>query len=198
MTDDTPTTSDPTRSTGDRILTTAPTSQTAVSIRTTPDPPTTERRGVIWVTADRNPDDVLDVLRSQASGGLPPRIDVISIEDCLRAATTDDGMSATQIPMEPTTLTVHTIAPGGDVDILGKALVETVTSLDHSGLVPHLMIDNLAHILPHDDEERIFQFLHLITGTARAHGWSVHVTLDPDEVPTDLIELVTPLFDDVN
>lgn len=198
MTDETPTTRSPDEPPGQRRLSTTPTNRASLAPAVTGVDAADDRTAVIWVTSDRDPDSVLASLRDAATADLPPSVDIIAVDDCLRSTATDDGTTSTAIPHQRTELTVHTLPAAGDIDTLGQALVDTVTGLDHSGLVPSLVIDGLAGLLAEPDPERLFQFLHLVTGTARAHGWTVHVSLDPETVGSEVVDLVAPLFDDVH
>lgn len=155
--------------------------------------------GMVWVGGSGGPDDAVSQLRDADLTGMPDSLTVISLDDCERStAAQGSGSSGTTVPFEPSELTVHALAPAADLEDLGAALMESVQDLEALGYEIVIVLDDLGSILEETSLERVYQFLHILTGKSDAQGWTVRIGLDPSEVDDRTLPTLTPLFDSVD
>lgn len=90
---------------------------------------------------------------------------------------------------------------GGDLDDLLSATHREIEAVraDADGLDPaelRVCVDSLDALLATHDEERVFRFLHGLSGSVRDAGAMCHVHL-PTSVDAEPVETLEPLFDAV-
>jgi hypothetical protein len=155
--------------------------------------------GMVWVSGSGGPDDAISQLRDAELTGMPDSLTVISLDDCGRSATTQEsGSAGTTVPFEPSELTVHALAPEADLEDLGVAIMESVQDLETLGYEIVIVLDDLGTVLSDTSLERVYQFLHILTGKSDANGWTVRIGLDPSDVDDRTLTTLTPLFDSVD
>lgn len=154
--------------------------------------------GMVWVAGSGGPDEAVAELRDADLTGMPDSLTVISLDDSERsAATSQAGLSGTSVPFEPSDLTVHALAPETGLEDLGVAIMESVQDHEALGYEIVIVIDELGTILGDTSLERVYQFLHILTGKSDVEGWTLRVGLDPSEVDDRTLPTLTPLFDSV-
>lgn len=155
--------------------------------------------GMVWVGGSGGPDEAVSQLQEADLTGMPDNLTVISLDDCGRSTTAQQpGTAGTTVPFEPSELTVHALAPEADLEDLGVTIMESVQDLDALGYEVVIIFDDLGPILADTSLERVYQFLHILTGKSDAQGWTVRIGLDPSDVDDRTLPTLTPLFDSVS
>lgn len=159
----------------------------------------TDQTGLIWVTSESTPDEVVRELRDANLAGMPRSLDVISMGDCGRsAARSETAQSTTSVPFQPSDLTVHGLPEGTDLDELARSLMECTERLARTDTDVVIIFDDLSRILADRSLENVYQFLHILTGKAGIEGWTVQVGIALGSIEDRAVRTVEPLFDDAH
>lgn len=200
MTSDSDPTTPPDDSLGSRSLVTHGTDETVLDgvDRSAWTVGSVDPTGMVWVTGSGGPDEAVSQLQDADLSGMPDSLTVISLDDCGRSASTQEaGSAGTTVPFEPSDLTVHALAPEADLEDLGVAIMESVQDLETLGYEIVIVLDDLGTILSDTSLERVYQFLHILTGKSDAQGWTVRIGVDPSDVDDRTLPTLRPLFDSV-
>jgi len=134
------------------------------------------------ISYDRTPATVVDDWQRQVEE-LPAALAVVCPESLAGGS-------------EPLPDGVHTTGVAADdLTGLGIAVSRYLDRWEGTGGPTTACIDSLTSILEHADSERVFRFLHTVTGRFMAAGASGHVHLDPSAVDTQTITTLRTLFD---
>jgi hypothetical protein len=158
-----------------------------------------DRTGLVWVTTEGTPDEVVAQLRGADLAGMPRSVDVISMGDPGRsAATTEAGPSTTSVPFQPSDLTVHALPDGSELSELAKSIMQSIERLSRSDSDVVIVFDDLGRVVTDTSLDDVYQFLHILTGKAGLEGWTMRVGIDVDRVEEEAVRAMEPLFDDVH
>lgn len=159
----------------------------------------TDPTGLVWVTTDGTPDEVVAQLREADLAGMPHSVDVISMGDQGRsAASTEPVPSRTSVPFQPSDLTVHALPGGSNLDDLARSIMQCIERLSRTDTEVVIVFDDLGRVVADTSLDDVHQFLHILTGKAGIEGWTVRVGIDVDSVEERAVRTLEPLFDDVH
>jgi hypothetical protein len=135
-------------------------------------------RHVLQVSYERPPDAIVEDWLTHHDG-LPASLAVVG---------PDDGAATL-----PTDVHVTTVAPD---DLTGVGIA-VGRYLDRWDGTPVVCVDSLTTLLAHVDQDRLFRFMHTLTGRFVAAGAAAHVHLDPSTQDERTVATLATLFDTV-
>lgn len=139
----------------------------------TPVPP--EAETVLYVTFTNSADDRLSHWRSHATGP-PAGAGVVCIGELARSAgAIADGAEAGM----NTSVGVETVTDPSDLTGLGIAINQFIEQWSDDERKIVVCFDSLTTLLQYADLERVFRFLHVLTGRLRSAGALAHYHMDP-------------------
>lgn len=139
---------------------------------------------VLQIVYDRTPASVVDDWQ-RAVGDLPASMAIICPEaQSGGSAALPDGVYSTSVAAD-------------DLTGVGIAVSRYLDRWDGSRAPTTACLDSLTDVLERADTERVFRFLHTVTGRFMAAGVSAHVHLDPATHDDQTIATLRTLFDTV-
>lgn len=145
------------------------------------------RRPVVFVTVD----DAAGVIeRWAAAAGTTPPASSLVVE-------AGEGPGATDADAVPDGVTVTQVAGPGDLTSVGVAVTQNLDAWRESGRRPVCCVESLTTFLQYADLERVFRFLHVLTGKLRNVGADTHVHLDPAAHGEQTVHTLVSLCDAV-
>lgn len=139
----------------------------------TPIPP--EAETVLYVTFTNSADDRLSHWRAYANGP-PAGAGVVCVGELARSAgAIADGAEAGI----NTTVGIETVTDPADLTGIGIAINQFVEKWTDDDRKIVVCFDSLTTLLQYADLERIFRFLHVLTGRFRSTGALAHYHMDP-------------------
>lgn len=157
----------------------------------TPVPP--EAETVLYVTFTNSADDRLSHWRAHANGP-PAGAGVVCVGELARSAgAIADGAEAGI----NTTVGVETVTDPADLTGIGIAINRFVEKWDDGDRKVVVCFDSLTTLLQYADLERIFRFLHVLTGRFRSTGALAHYHMDPTAHDEGTKNTIKAVFDTV-
>lgn len=144
----------------------------------------------LLITAAQSPDERLNALRGY---GLETsdRTTVIAVGQQARSVSYDRSASE---PLAEQDITVESVANEGDLTRLGLLVNRHLAdSTDESSSV--LCFHTLSSLLDSVEIEKLFRFLHILSGRVDQAGATAHYHLDPETHPENVVETLKPIFD---
>jgi hypothetical protein len=139
---------------------------------------------VLQIAYDRTPATVVDHWQRDV-GDLPASMAIICPESLADgSAALPDGVYTTSVAAD-------------DLTGVGIAVSRYLDRWDGSRAPTTACLDSLTEVLERADTERVFRFLHTVTGRFMAAGVDTHVHLDPATQDEQTIATLRTLFDTV-
>lgn len=148
------------------------------------------RTNLLAVTMTQSADDRLDVWR-RARGELPTRIRIVEVGGSRRSAA-----GASQ-PIDSGGVSVANAGDPGDLTGLGIVLTETLSEWADGAHRMVFCFHSLTPLLQHADLNRVYRFLHVLTGHLSSSGVASHFHLDPAAHDNRTVNTLKTLFDAV-
>lgn len=137
---------------------------------------------VLGMTYERSPAEFVSDWRAH-NGELPASMALICPADA---------------PSEPLPDGVHeTRVAADDLTGVGIAVSRYLDRWADTGRPTTACLDSLGHVLDQAPTERVFRFLHTVTGRFVASGAAAHVHLDPTDRDEQTVGTLASLFDSV-
>lgn len=95
----------------------------------------------------------------------------------------------------PTHVEVGSVGSAGDLTALGVEITETLTEWDRRPLAIGFCFHSLTPLFQYADLDRVYRFLHVITGRLSAVGARAHFHLDPNAHDDRTVSTLQTLFD---
>ncbi len=92
---------------------------------------------------------------------------------------------------------VEALTDAGDLTGLGVALNQVLSEWDQAGSDLALCFDSLSILLQYAEFDRVFRFLHMLTGKLATVDATAHFHLDPAAHDESEIAQLTPIFDSI-
>ncbi|MFB6165389.1 MAG: hypothetical protein ABEJ31_09555 [Haloarculaceae archaeon] len=137
---------------------------------------------VLEIAYERRPAEIVDAWRRRHDA-LPAALAIVCPD-----ARHDDGT------VLPETVHVTTVAPA-DLTGVSIAVSRYLDRWDDAGVPTAACLDSLSALLQYADQDRVFRFLHTLTGRFAAAGATGHVHLDPATQDEQTIATLATLFD---
>lgn len=140
------------------------------------------------------PDDRLDIWRTYVSPNLPARSGFITAGDQTRSVAATDGGS-TASPSG--NLRIEAISSPADLTGLGMKMSDLLADLvdeDHQLVV---CFHSITTLLQYVDLQKVFRFLHVVTGRLKATNAVTHFHMDPSVHDERELNTITTLYDAV-
>lgn len=145
---------------------------------------TPQQQHVLTIAYNRRPTAVVEHWREH-NDDLPAEMAIICPES---QATPDDTLPEG----------VHeTHVAAGDLTGVSIAVSRYLDRWEDEGQPITACLDSLTALLQYTDTDRVFRFLHTITGRFMAVGANAHVHLDPGTQDDQTVATLTTLFDSV-
>lgn len=155
------------------------------------DPPGGEN--VLFVTFVQSPDERLLRWRSRRDAAAPARIGFVDAGDSTRSA----AVTSTGTGGPADTVSVRTVSNAGDLTHLGIQLSTYLSEWEDDPNRTVVCFHSLSTLLQYADLERIFRFLHAITGRIRSADAVAHYHMDPSAHDAKTLNTLTTLFDGI-
>lgn len=169
-----------------------------------PDGPTTEEIGVdlisdstpenthlLNITFDRKPDELVGEYRTR-HGQLPAKTGVIEV-----GGQTRSSAAAAPAGPGPTPITVDAVSDPTDLTGLSMAISAYLDAWENLEQAPVVCFHSLSAWLSQTDENRIFEFIHVIAGKLQAIGADAHFYMNPEVHDEGTINRFAALMDAV-
>lgn len=150
-----------------------------------------DRENVLSITFTQSADDRLDLWRSHVAD-LPAQAGIVSVDVLTRSASSS-APSPSQTAPQP--ITVETVSDPGDLTGLGIAISKFVSNWDGSPNRTVVCFHSLTPLLQYADLQRVFRFLHVLTGRLKSVDAVAHFHLDPHAHDEQTLDTLTQLFD---
>lgn len=155
-----------------------------------------ERENLLVVAVAESVDDRIDAWRRHAGDQLPRRTAVVSVGGSTRSATgADAGGGADGSVLPGTGVAVETVANPGDLTGIGIRLSERLGAWADDDARTVVCVHSLDALLQYADLQRLFRFLHVLTGRLRTIGAVAHFHLDPSAHDQQTLATLLQLFD---
>lgn len=146
---------------------------------------------VLWITFTQSAADRLTVWRSYLDE-LPAETGVVTVDLLTRSATSD---TASPTQAVPTPIAVESVSDAGDLTGLGLAISNFLSDWAEKSKQTVVCFHSLTPLLQYADLQRVFRFLHVLTGRLESAGAVAHFHLDPHAYDEQTIGTLAPLFD---
>lgn len=153
--------------------------------------PTPPEANVLYVTFTDTPDRRLEQWARHAGNERPARVGFVTVGESTRsatAATTIEGAGDGEI-------TVRTVSSPGNLTSIGIKASQYLAEWEATGNRTVICFDSLTTLLQYADVQRVFRFLHVITGRVRSTGSSAHYHVDPTAHDERTLSTLKTLFD---
>lgn len=107
------------------------------------------------------------------------------------------GVVGQRGPEPPGQYFVESLTDAADLTGLGMALNQCLSEWGETGTDLTLCFDSLTILLQYVEFERVFRFLHMLTGRLTDAGATAHFHLDPAAHEESEIAQLVPIFDSV-
>lgn len=152
-----------------------------------------DRANVLSVTLTQSADDRLQIWRSHAGRTLPAMAGIISTDEFTRSA----ARHAPQPEPLDDSIRIDTVSSPGDLAGLGIAIGEFLSEWDDNENQTLICFHSLTTLLQYADLQRVFRFLHVLTGRVNSDGAVAHFHLAPGAHDSQTILTLTQLMDAV-
>ncbi len=146
---------------------------------------------VLYVTFVQSADERLESWRRRHDDTQPNRLGVIDVGGSTRSATATSA--AAPDPTSP--VRIETIASPGNLTNLGIKISGFLQDWEPTDADPTICFHSLTTLLQYADLQRVFRFLHVLTGRVRAVGGTAHFHLDPGAHDPQVENTLMTLFD---
>lgn len=163
--------------------------EACIDLLTVTDPP---EEDVLSITVTQSVDDRLELWQSYV-GDLPSQAGIISVDEVTRSATVSTDTAGEQ-PL-PTPISIETVTDPGDLTGLGIAISKYLSNWAGSPNRTVVCFHSLTTLLQYADLERVFRFLHLLTGRLKSADAVAHFHLDPGAHDAQTVNTLSQLFD---
>jgi hypothetical protein len=129
----------------------------------------------------------------------PVRVGIISAGEFTRSAATATSSSPQTPPSQhsPESLRIETVSDPGDLTGIGIAISTFLSEWAENETQTVACFHSITPLLQYANLQRIFRFLHVLTGRFESMGVVAHFHLDPGAHDQQAISTLTPLFDAV-
>jgi len=148
------------------------------------------QENVLSVTFTQSATDRIDLWDAHVDER-PARAGIISVGEITRSASTDT--TSTQRLVGP--LTIETVSDPGDLTGLGIAVSTFLSEWGDDDNQTVACFHSLTPLLQHADLQRVFRFLHVLTGRLKTSDAVAHYHMDPNAHDQQTISTLRPLFD---
>ena len=149
---------------------------------------------VLFVSLVESPDERLAEWRSRAGNESPAKVGFVTVGDTTRSAASTATTGA-PTPGGPDEITVRTVSNTGNLTDIGIEVSRFLAEWDGDGNRTVVCFDSLTTLLQYVDLQRVFRFLHVVTGRVRATEGLAHYHLDPTAHDERTINTLKTLFD---
>lgn len=150
-----------------------------------------DRENVLSITFTQSADDRLSLWQSYVPD-LPAHAGIITVDVLTRSASTNDAPPAQNIP---TPIAVESVSDPGDLTGLGIAISEFLSNWEGAPNQTVVCFHSLTPLLQYADLQRVFRFLHVLTGRLESAGAVAHFHLDPHAHDEQTLGTLSQLFD---
>lgn len=145
----------------------------------------------LFVAIEATPDDRLAAWRSSTHTDPPGTVGFVSAGDTTRSA----ASASTEGPRAGPA--VRTVSDPADLADLGITVDALLAEWDGDGNRTTVCLHSITALLRHAALDRVFRFVHLLSGRVRATDGFAHYHLDPSEHDQETVDTLVPLFDAV-
>jgi hypothetical protein len=144
------------------------------------DRPTDQR--VLSIAYNRRPSTLVEAWEAE-HGALPAEMAIV----CPESQAEPDADRPADV--------YETHVAAGDLTGVSIAVSRYVDRWEGDDRAVHACLDSLTAMLQYTDADRVFRFLHTVTGRCMATGATLHVHLDPDTQDDQTVATLATLFD---
>jgi hypothetical protein len=145
---------------------------------------------VLSVTFTQSATDRIDLWDAHVDER-PARAGIISVGEITRSASAD--ITSTQRPVGP--LTIETVSDPDDLTDLGITVNTFLSEWGDDDNQTVACFHSLTPLLQDADLQRVFRFLHVLTGRLETSDAVAHYHMDPSAHDQQTISTLRPLFD---
>lgn len=150
-----------------------------------------DRENVLSITFTQSADDRLDLWRSYVAD-LPAQAGIVTVDVMTRSASSNDAATSQTIPQP---IAIETVSDPGDLTGLGIAISEILSNWGGSPNQTVVCFHSLTPLLQYADLQRVFRFLHVLTGRLNSVDAVAHFHLDPHAHDEQTLNTLSQLFD---
>ena len=122
----------------------------------------------------------------------PAQTGIISIGEMMRSTTAD---TSTTIQQSAGPLVIETVSDPSDLTDLGMTISSFLSEWDTNDNQTVACFHSITSLLQYADVQRVFRFLHVLTGKFDSSEVVAHYHMDPSAHDQQTISTLTPLFD---
>ncbi|WP_458210534.1 DUF7504 family protein [Haladaptatus sp. NG-SE-30] len=153
---------------------------------------------VLLVTTKKSPNKQLFRWKNSIDAS-PNQVGIISLGGHVRSVSSTSNENSSSLSASPPT--IETVAPD-DLTGVGIKIMEFITQWEKeqpesSRLQLVICFDSLTTLLQYSDVQRVFRFLHVLTGRIEAKGGVAHYHLEADAHDSKTLATLNVLFDSV-
>lgn len=146
---------------------------------------------VLYVTFTGAPDERLEEWARYHGNERPARVGFVTVGESTRSsteATTIEGAPGSEV-------TVRTVSSPGNLTSIGIKASQYLAEWEATENRTVICFDSLTTLLQYADVQRVFRFLHVITGRVRSTGSDAHYHVDPTAHDPRTLNTLKTLFD---
>ena len=148
-------------------------------------------RDVLYVTFVQSADDRLESWRRHQGDATPNRLGVIDVGGSTRAT----AAASASAPGPTGPVRIETIGSPGNLTDLGIKINGFLQEWEADDAAPTICFHSLTTLLQYAELQRVFRFLHVLTGRVRAVDGLAHFHLDPGAHEPHVENTLMTLFD---
>ena len=153
-----------------------------------------ESTDVVSVTVAQSPDDRLESWRAHVGADLPDRMGIVDVGGTARSAA---AATVTAPKSVGGGVTIEPVADPGDLTSLGIRISGFLADWEDGDNRIALCFHSLTPLLQYVDVQRLFRFLHVLTGRVAAVDGVAHFHIDPTAHDDRTINTIKTLFNAV-
>lgn len=159
--------------------------ETCSELLTTVDP---AEANVLLITLTDTPDERLGIWREYVGDVLPAESAIISVGETTRSSS--HSTRSSRLPAS-----VSTVSNPENLTRLGIEINEHLEQWHGNGYTTVVCFHSLSALLQFADVQRVFRFLHVLTGRITDTGGIAHYHMDPGVHDDKTVHTLLPLFD---
>lgn len=146
---------------------------------------------VLSVTFTQTAQDRLELWETHVGEDLPAQAGIISVGEHTRSTST----SRTSPSQTPGAITIDAVSDPADLTGLGISLTNYLSEWSENGNQTVVCFHSLTPLLQYADLQRVFRFLHVLTGRIDSSDAVAHYHMDPNAHDEQTRNTLEQLFD---
>jgi hypothetical protein len=150
-----------------------------------------ERENVLSITFTQSADDRLSLWQSYVDD-LPAQAGIVTVDVMTRSAASDTVSPSQPIP---TPIAVESVSDPSDLTGFAIEISKFLSTWEGVPNQTVVCFHSLTQLLQYADLQRVFRFLHVLTGRLESAGAVAHFHLDPQTHDEQTLGALSQLFD---